>query len=1018
MRCFALTMMGTLLFATPGMAQGPDPAALIAAYKQERVSVANRAAADVLASADDLIRKAAAAKSPAAALRLIREARWKLPFFPPNLPAHVVHVLGGTRLRHQDRINSLAYGRNGQTLLAGSRDGTVRLWDLSAGRELWIYRALGSIAPPAEGKVQDDVLKVASVAFSPDGATVAAAGYNEIHLLKMADGTFVKALKEHKGQTKGIAFSSDGTLLASVGDDKMLRIWNVKSGDVRLKQDLSKIAGPGNPVGRFESIAFSPTAPHVALTNADGKLVVYDISGKDAVLKQSATIVNSSTAVYCVKFTPDGTGLVTGSEDTTPPRLTAAPAPDAPLANPTPGVMASVRNFPGAKRRTTSLDLTPDGQLLVTGGEDAVVRVFEINTGRQLKQFSAHTTEVTAVAVRPDGGEVATADDAGIIRLWPLAANDEHQKVETSGTVWATAASPGGKRMAAAGADRVVRVYDAATTELLKEFTGHTAAVGALTFLNETALASAGGDRLIRLWDMSRNDSPKSLEGHRTVVLALAAGDGGRVLYSGSIDKTVMAWDVATGKRLGTYDAKSAVCAIAVKDSRLAIGTADGWITILDASQPESMNVLFSTGSHTSGVAAVAFTPDGNLLLTAGGDGQFRVWSVGSNNGVLTSKATFEAVMNASTSQPFALSAIAIAPDGKSAAFAGQDGLIRLYDPVGLRETRSLRGHGDWVTGLAFVEGSSAVVGVSADKSVRKFPLAQDAVAAVPGHIRAAGSVCVSPDGKTAVTIGPDEWKIWNLANGKETAVHPAPTFRVNTAMFTSPTEFLLAGDSEKLNWYSTVTGQRTRSESVGGNQAYSVATNGSDVGVWQSKSDASEFVTIRGGKISEPFKLPGDKQPEQKVLCATIAPDATLAFAAQADKNVQIVNLTTRQREGELWPLFAGEPVDINILPDKSKLITIDAAGTIQVASVAERKVVARAKAHESGCNGIIVAKSNDRFATLGSDGEIKAWDLNAKELRSWKMPVEVKSAMLTPDGRSLVTVNGDGTAYVLAVP
>lgn len=79
MRCFALTMMGTLLFATPGMAQGPDPAALIAAYKQERVSVANRAAADVLASADDLIRKAEAAKSPAAALRLIREARWKLP---------------------------------------------------------------------------------------------------------------------------------------------------------------------------------------------------------------------------------------------------------------------------------------------------------------------------------------------------------------------------------------------------------------------------------------------------------------------------------------------------------------------------------------------------------------------------------------------------------------------------------------------------------------------------------------------------------------------------------------------------------------------------------------------------------------------------------------------------------------------------------------------------------------------------------------------------------------------------
>jgi WD40 repeat protein len=374
--------------------------------------------------------------------------------------------------------------------------------------------------------------------------------------------------------------------------------------------------------------------------------------------------------------------------------------------------------------------------------------------------------------------------------------------------------------------------------------------------------------------------------------------------------------------------------------------------------------------------------------------------------------------MNVSANVPYPLSAVAFSPDGKSIAYAGQEGLLRLYDPVGVRETRSLRGHADWVSGVAFAEGGKLVAGAGTDGGLRRFPLAQDTVAAIPGHVRAASCVAISPDGTRAVTIGPDEWKHWDLKTGRELGTFTAPSYKATTALFTSPDEFVVGGDSEKLNWYSTKTGQRLKGEAVGGQQIYSLASNGRDIGIWQLRIDNSEFLTIRAGKLSDGYKLPGDKQETKKVYCATIAADATFGLAAQADKMVQVVDLVERKLKGELWPLFDSGPVDVAMVPDGSKVVAIDDAGSIKVATVADRKVTATAKAHADGCNGILVAKSGDRFATLGADGTIKAWDMAAKELRSWKMPVDVKAAAIAPDGRTIVTANADGSATVLPVP
>jgi WD40 repeat protein len=1017
-----------LLLATSPLIAQTDPQAILTAYRADRVEAAKQFPVERLAAADAVAARAEAAikTNPTLAARLARDARWQLPYAPPGLPAHVERVLGGCRLRHSDRVNALCYSPDGKTLATASRDGSVKLWDLASGRELASYRGLAELGPANPQEVKDDVLRASAIAWSSKNV-IACGGYGEIHLLDPATLKVNKVFKGHTNTVRAIAFRPDGLRLASIGDDKTIRIWDMDKGVEALKIEPAKAGGnpAANLVGRFEAISYAPKSDQIAVVNQDGKLAIYDVSGKEAKLKMAASVVGQAGTVYTVKYTPDGTGLYTGGETSSPPRLTAAPAQDAPPANPMAGAAPAVRSFPGHTDRVNTLDVTPDGTLLVTGSgssgtsSDTTCRVWEANTGKSLKVFAAHATEITTLAIRPDGKEVASADDAGIVRVWPLGAVDEHSiSAEATDILWAVAVSPSGAKYAAAGADKFIRVYETATGSLLQTLRGHKSAITSLAFLDEDSLASAGGDRTPYLWNLKADGTPRPLTGHKSVVLAVAAAEGGRKLLTGSVDRTLKLWDVATGKVLGSYDAKSVVCAIAAKkDSpRVVIGTADGWIAMLEATE-SGIKLISTTGAHTSGVAGVALRPDGREIASVGGDGSVRAWTIGDKN-ALTIRLNFDPIANPGGNGPYPLSCVSYSNDGKLFAVGGQEGLIRITDVNTGREARTLRGHSDWISSIAFGQDNKSVISAGVDKAVRRFPLGESDIAPVPGHARAAGCVAVSPDGKSAVTVAAEEIKHWDLVAGKEIASLPFTNSKPNSVSFAGPNTIVIGGEGQKLQWYDLASGKLTKSEPAG-RSIYSLIASGPDaVGVWQVKLDATELITYRNGKFSESFLLPGSDKGEKSIVCAAITPDANAAIAAQENQNVMLIDLVTRKQIGGDWPLFDARPVDVALSPDRSTVACIDEKGTIKVAKVEGRSVTATAKAHPKGCNGLIMARSGDRFATIGTDSEIKAWDLAAKELRSWTLPVDIKAATFSPDGRKIVTANGDGSAYVLTVP
>ncbi|MCZ2340426.1 MAG: WD40 repeat domain-containing protein [Bacteroidales bacterium] len=972
-------------------------------FAQERAEAAQHFTPAELATADRLAKRAEEAlaeDNPTAAARLARDARWVLPFRPVGLPNHVTRVIGTARLRHADRINDIAYSPDGRYLASASRDGTVRVWNLGNGREITVYRGH---AEDLRSQTEDtNVFRVPAVAFAPDGQSIASSGGEVIHIWEPKTGKPLHTLKGHKGVAKALAFGSDANTLLSGGDDRTIHIWDVKAEKpVYTTSDQNQ---------RVEAVAFGAGGQLIAAINAAGELSVYNPATKKKLL--SISVTDGGQAGYGVAFAGGGYGIVTAGGDTKP-KLIAGPAPDGTGA----GIGQTIRAFTGHSAKVNSLAATPNGQLVVTGSQDKSVRIWDASNGKQLWSFQGHLGQVTAVALRPDGQQAASGGEDGTIRLWPLTASDEHRALaDAAAPLWTVAYSPDGSQFATAGADRTIRFYDGNTGKLLRTLTGHKAAVTALVFRDRGHLISASGDKLVKIWNLSTGTALDCI-GHSTAVLAVATDASGKRVLSGSVDKSVRAWNPETGKNLWTWPTKSAVCTIAVRNDgqQAAVGTADGGLTIL-ALSPDAAKPLGTTSAHLAGTASVVYAPDGSRLATCGGDGTIRLWNV-SEAGVLTPGLKFEPPARpGTTSNP--LTALAFSADGRYLLGAGADSIVHIWDIQAGAELRGLRGHTDWVTAAAFRPDGLALASVGVDKTARLFDLSRHESEATGGHTLPIRGLALNSTGTQAATASEDRTvKIWDLASGREVATLSGASDALNAVSFVNPKTIVAAGDEQRVRWWSLDPVKELRSIPSG--RVFNLASrpDGQHVAaVWAKPSEKlAAFELLATDGSTPPVQI---TEKERELSCAAIAADASIGITGGTDGTLRIWDLQKKERLGNDWPLFSKAVADVGLTPDKKTIVAIDVDGTVHIADFASRKVQHTIAAVPDGVNALSVARTGDKFATLSVEGTVRVWSLDGKELRAWKLPTVANAAGFTPDGRTLITANRDGTLYVLALP
>ena len=343
-----------------------------------------------------------------------------------------------------------------------------------------------------------------------------------------------------------------------------------------------------------------------------------------------------------------------------------------------------------------------------------------------------------------------------------------------NGIINAVAISPDGATGASASMDGTVKVWNLLKVEEIATLAGHAGPVLAVAFSPDgKTIASGGTDKTIKLWSTptTQDKSPvvtkeqKTLSGHTGAVRVLAFGPEG--LVSGSDDKQVITWDLATGKEAKVFkDHTGAIQALALAPDgkTLASAGADQIILVHDGAKTTQ------TIKSPEAIAALAFSPDGKTLAAGGTEkqgtlerGLIRFWDP------ITAKETGAPIQHAS-----GIFALAYVPNTKLLASAGKDNLIRLWDATSGRAVSVHKGHLGWIGTLAVSASGNTMISGSRDATIKIWDsLPPDTIAAHKGPAQA---VLLAFEDKIAISGGLDgKVKFWDPATGRRVAELTAP---------------------------------------------------------------------------------------------------------------------------------------------------------------------------------------------------------------------------------------------------
>jgi RNA polymerase sigma factor (sigma-70 family) len=632
------------------------------------------------------------------------------------LPPGALLRLGTVRFRHGLGVYSVAYSPDGRLIASTGGDGAVRLWDAATGR---LVREVAR-RPQREATF---------AVFSPDGKLLALGGPQEgvgrvapkpmpVFLYEVATGKLVRRLDVHGPGLRGATFAPDGKALATAEGEMTIRLWDVATG-----KEVRRLEGGGH------ALAFSPDGKLLA---AGGGKTVWDRvkprpGGGDVRVWEVASgnqlhhLAREQRQVTAVAFSADGKLLASASEDQTVRLWDVATGKER---------RQFVHDMAGrwAHSGVQAMALSPRGPLLATGGADGVIRLWDTGTGKELRKLTGHHWWVVALAVSPDGKTLASGSWDGTIRLWDVTTGKERRPSGEHQSSVRAYPSPDGKLLVTASYDDTVRLWDRATGKRrLTLRAGADGITSSALSADGKFLAAGGKDMAIRVWDLGTGKVVHTLTGHKKEgkdgdIAALAFSPDGKLLASaGSHDKTIIFWDAPTGKELRRVTQRGvSQLAFAPDGKTLAAGGWDGTARLWDVATGKELRVFKPTrepGARESGIVdTVAVSPDGALLATAGHDGVISLWGAATGEERQRLRGHDSVVW-----------AVAFSPDGKLLASGGLDMTVRLWEAATGKEVHQLKGHSGWVLSVAFLPDGKSVISGADDSTALLWSLSPSA---------------------------------------------------------------------------------------------------------------------------------------------------------------------------------------------------------------------------------------------------------------------------------------------------
>ncbi|KAH8799627.1 WD40-repeat-containing domain protein [Flagelloscypha sp. PMI_526] len=746
-------------------------------------------------------------------------------------------------------------------------------------------------------------------------------------------------------------------------------------------------------------VAYSPDSERVVSGSSNSTVEIWDAESGQQLQK----LEGHRNRVNSVAFSPDGKRVVSGSG--ADPYISFDPDDN------TVRIWDSesgqqLKKLNGHKSKVNSVAFSPNGVQVVSGSSDNTVRVWDVEASHQLQRFIGHGSSVNSVAFSPDGGHLVSGSSDNTVRIWDAESGRQLLELNNKSMVNSVAFSPDGERVVSGSRDKTVRIWDAESGRRLQVLSGHRSEVNSVAFspngkrvvsVSGSELAPQFKDNTVRIWDAEYGQQLQKLNGHGFKVNSVAFSPNGERIVSGSNDNTVRIWDAEARQQLPQPVVRlSEVSSVTYSPSGkyIASGSRDEAVQIWDAVSGRQLQVL---NSHGFKVNSVAFSPNGEHIVFGSIDNTVQIWDVETSQ-----------KLQQLTGHVSQVNSVAFSPNGKHVVSGSDDQTVRIWDADASQQLQQLIGHLSQVNSVAFSPNGKHLASGSSDSTVRTWDVESGCQLLKLDHESVVNSIAFSPDGEHVVSgSGDTTVQIWDAESGRQLQVLYTRRHSINSVSYSPDSKHIVFGSSSHdVRIWSPEFGHQFQILDGHGDSVNSVSFSPDGKHIVSGSSDRT--VRVWDVEINQQLQMLDGRG--ESLNCVAFSPDGERIASGSSDNIVQILDAGSGQ---QLQLLKAhGFQIKSPFSPDSSPIVF----SSLRIRDTESSQQLQELNGHESGINSVAFSPDSTRIVFSSLDKAVRIWDIKSgQQLQKLDGHASgINSVAFSPDGERIVSGSSDETVRI----